>query len=83
MHVSQTSDHYIFSENGLRLHLRASIFQNFPGGHALRPPSFSMLCMLIVLRTIFTELSIRNCTKGPHSYIVWPKPPATLDTLPW
>ena len=24
------------------------------------PPSFSMLCMLIVLRTIFTELSIRN-----------------------
>ena len=55
MHVSQTSDHYIFSENGLRFHLRASIFQNFPGGHAPRPPSFSMLRMLIVLRTIFTN----------------------------
>ena len=30
--------------------------------------------LLIVLRIIFTELSIRNCTKGPHSYNVWPKP---------
>ena len=58
-------------------------FKIFLGGHAPDPPSFSMLCMLIVLHTIFTELSIRNCTKGPHSYIVWPKPPATLDTLPW
>ena len=34
-----------------RINLRASNFQNFPGGHAPRPPSISMLCMLIVLRT--------------------------------
>ena len=37
MHVSQTSDHYN-SENGLRLHLRASIFQNFPGGACPQTP---------------------------------------------
>ena len=37
-----------FDENALRCHLRASIFQNFPGGHAPRPPSKSMLRMLSV-----------------------------------
>ena len=58
-------------------------FKIFLGGMPPDPPSFSMLRMLIVLCTIFTELSIRNGTKWPHSYIVWPKPPATLDTLPW
>ena len=49
-------------------------FKMFLGGMPPDPPSFSMLRMLIVLRTIFTELSIRNCTKGPHSYNVWLKP---------
>ena len=36
----------------LKFNLRAPVFQNFPGGHAPRPPSISMLRMLIVLRTI-------------------------------
>ena len=35
-----------------KFNLRASIFQNFPGGHVPRPPSISMLHMLIVLRII-------------------------------
>ena len=40
MHVSQTSDHYIFSENGLRFHLRVSIFQNFP----MPPDPLALAC---------------------------------------
>ena len=43
-----------FDENALRCHLRASIFQNFPGGGMPPdPPSKSMLRMLSVLRTLF------------------------------
>ena len=73
MHVSQTSNHCIFSENGLRFHLRASIFQNFPGGACPQTP-LALTCYACLLCTIFTELFIRNCTKGPHSYNVWPNP---------
>ena len=44
----------ILTLNALKFNLmiRASIFQNFSGGHALRLPSISMLFMLIVLRTM-------------------------------
>ena len=39
-------------KNTLRCNLRASIFQNFPGRHAPRPPRSSMLCMLNVPSTL-------------------------------
>ena len=39
-------------KNALRCNHRASIFQNFPGGHAPRPPRRSMLRMLSVLCTL-------------------------------
>ena len=38
-------------KHATRINLKAcAIFQNFPGVYP-RPPSFSMLCMLVVLRT--------------------------------
>ena len=36
-----------------RINLRASNFQNFPGGNAPDPPSINMLHILIVLCTIW------------------------------
>ena len=42
----------LIDENALRCDLRACIFQIFPGGHVLRLPSKSMLCMLSVLDTL-------------------------------
>ena len=73
MHVSQTSDHYniIFSENGLRFYLRASIFQIFLGGMPPDPPSFSMLRTLIVLRM---NSPLETAQKGPTPILYGPSP---------
>ena len=74
MHISQTSDHYIFNENGFRLHLRVSIIQKFTEGHAPRPPSFSMLCMLIVLCTILLNSPLETAQKRPTPILYGPSP---------
>jgi len=43
----------IVSENGIRFNLKASNFQNFPGGHAPKPPFKAMLYMPAVCYTFW------------------------------
>ena len=65
MHVSQTSDHYIFSENGLRFHLRASIFQNFFGGACPQ----TLLAAQYLLNS-----PLETTQKGPTPILYGPSP---------
>ena len=75
MHVSQTSDHYIFSENGLRFHLRASIFQNFPGGAYPQTP-LALACYACRLCFVQYLLNspLETAQKGPTPILYGPSP---------
>ena len=68
MHVSQTSDHYIFSENGLRFHLRASIFQNFPGGACPQTP------LALGFAQYLLNSPLETAQKGPTPILYGPSP---------
>jgi len=57
-----------FDKNTSKINLRIPNFQNFPGGHAPRPPSNSMLHMLVVLRTTLINLLKQLAL---HILIVW------------
>ena len=46
------AQHLATGQTASRFNLRRANFQKFSGGHALRPPSKSMLCMLSVLCTL-------------------------------
>ena len=48
------------SKNAFRCNLRASIFQNFPWGHASRPPSRSMLSALHTIQ-LYVSSSLTFC----------------------
>ena len=52
--------------------LNASIFQNFLGKECPRPPSISMLPMLIVLRTTITIILNSLFGRSTGQWLAWP-----------
>ena len=78
MHVSQTSNHCIFSENGLRFHLRVSIFQNFSGGACPQTPLALACYACYACRLCFAQYLLNSpletAQKGPTPIMYGPIP---------